>query len=171
MIHLEQRQIDDQGVVSCDIAVLRESLYRTGSWPNNVQCNDAGETQLYNKAIKFLDLDWPELGVNTSTNPEWFTPQAWANFDIELWCLHQCQTEDQFNRCKHELELFANRGLIPVLKHLKYLVDHWRKHKFVWGVGRGSSISSYVLYLIGVHKIDPLLYELDCTEFFKNKET
>jgi len=172
MIQLEGRQLLPDGTAICDVSVLRESLYKTGSWPVNAQCQDQQEARLYNNAVKKLDLDW--LPLSDTVIPEytrWFTPEPWAGYDIETWCLLQCQTEDQFNRCKMELELFAQRGLTPVLQHLKYLVDHWRQHDIVWGVGRGSSISSYVLYLIGVHKIDPLLFQLDCTEFFKHKET
>jgi DNA polymerase III alpha subunit len=42
-----------------------------------------------------------------------------------------------------------------------------RKENIVWGVGRGSSVASYVLYLIGVHKIDSLYYNLDVEEFLR----
>jgi DNA polymerase III alpha subunit len=48
-----------------------------------------------------------------------------------------------------------------------YLVDFMRENKIVWGVGRGSSVASYVLYLIGVHKIDSIQYDLDWTEFLR----
>jgi DNA polymerase III alpha subunit len=53
------------------------------------------------------------------------------------------------------------------LFYLKYLVDTLRENKILWGVGRGSSVASYVLYLIGVHKIDSLKYNLDIAEFLK----
>jgi DNA polymerase III alpha subunit len=42
-----------------------------------------------------------------------------------------------------------------------------RKHNIVWGVGRGSSVASYVLYLIGVHKINSMYYDLDIEEFLR----
>ena len=50
---------------------------------------------------------------------------------------------------------------------MKYLVDTLRKNNIIWGVGRGSSVASYVLYLLGVHRIDSLYYDLDITEFLK----
>jgi DNA polymerase III alpha subunit len=37
----------------------------------------------------------------------------------------------------------------------------------VWGVGRGSSVASYVLFLIGVHRIDSMKYNLDYKEFLR----
>ena len=57
---------------------------------------------------------------------------------------------------EEELILFKERDLIPLLRYLKYLVDTMRKHNIVWGVGRGSSVASYILYLIGVHKINSI---------------
>jgi len=34
-------------------------------------------------------------------------------------------------------------------------------------VGRGSSVASYCLYLLGVHKINSLKFDLDIKEFLK----
>jgi len=54
-----------------------------------------------------------------------------------------------------------------LLKFLRYMVQVMRDNNIVWGVGRGSSVASYVLYLIGVHKIDSLYYDLDVTDFLR----
>jgi DNA polymerase III alpha subunit len=66
-----------------------------------------------------------------------------------------------------ELSMFIHHNLIDVLKYLKYLVDTMRSNNVVWGVGRGSSVASYCLYLLDVHKIDSLKYDLDIKEFLK----
>jgi DNA polymerase III alpha subunit len=66
-----------------------------------------------------------------------------------------------------ELTEFETRNLFPVLRILIYIIETMRKHKLVWGVGRGSSVASYVLYLLGVHKVDSLKYNLDINEFLK----
>ena len=73
------------------------------------------------------------------------------------------------DRVQSELVLFRQLNMIPLLKYIKYLVDTMRENKVVWGVGRGSSVASYVLYLIGVHKIDSIKYELDINEFLKQE--
>ena len=57
--------------------------------------------------------------------------------------------------------------MINLLYYLKYLIDTMRKNNIIWGVGRGSSVSSYVLYLLGVHKVNSLKYHLDIKEFIK----
>ena len=68
------------------------------------------------------------------------------------------------------MTLFAKNDMIPVLKTMKYVVDTLRKNNIVWGVGRGSSVSSYVLFLIGIHKIDSIKYNLPIEEFFKGDQ-
>jgi DNA polymerase III alpha subunit len=70
-------------------------------------------------------------------------------------------------RVDMELTEFESRNLFPVLRILIYIIDTMRKHKLVWGVGRGSSVASYVLYLLGIHKVDSLKYNLDIKEFLK----
>ena len=47
-----------------------------------------------------------------------------------------------------------------------YLVDYMRDNNILWGVGRGSS-ASYVLYLIGIHKINSIQFGLDWREFLR----
>ena len=57
--------------------------------------------------------------------------------------------------------------MLDVLKSMKYIVDTLRENGIIWGVGRGSSVASYVLFLIGVHKIDSVKYNIPIEEFFK----
>ena len=97
----------------------------------------------------------------------WYMPDNYKTFDIENWVLGQAPDIIAWTRVKEELELFTQHNMITLLKYLKYLVDTMRENKIVWGVGRGSSVASYVLYLIGVHKIDSIKYELDIKEFLK----
>jgi DNA polymerase III alpha subunit len=78
-----------------------------------------------------------------------------------------CSTEEQTNRVSEELEAFIQHGMMDLLFYLKYLVDTLRANNVVWGVGRGSSVASYVLYLIGVHRIDSMKYNLDWHEFLR----
>lgn len=70
-------------------------------------------------------------------------------------------------RVELELELFRTRNLFPILQTLIYIVDTMQKNNIVWGVGRGSSVASYCLYLIGIHRINSLKYNLDIHEFLK----
>lgn len=98
---------------------------------------------------------------------EWFLPEEYKNFDIAKWVLEQCKTDAELQRAGEELIMFQERNMFILLQYLKYLVDTMRKHNIVWGVGRGSSIASFVLYLIGIHRINSLYYDLSITEFLK----
>jgi DNA polymerase III alpha subunit len=97
----------------------------------------------------------------------WFMPEEHQNFPIVDWLYDQCKTEQERTRVDDEIVLFIQHGMFDMLFYLKYLVDTMRENKIVWGVGRGSSVASYVLYLIGVHKIDSIKYELDVNEFLR----
>ena len=98
---------------------------------------------------------------------DWFMPKEIVHENLVEMLYGMCTTEEQTNRVSQELELFIQHGMFDLLFYLKYLVDTLRENKVLWGVGRGSSVASYVLYLIGVHKIDSLKYNLDIAEFLK----
>jgi hypothetical protein len=90
--------------------------------------------------------------------------------DIAKHILELCKTPADLQRVAQELLLFQAQNLFPLLCYLKYLVDTMRKNKVVWGVGRGSSVSSYILYLLGVHRINSLYYDLPIEEFLKEQK-
>jgi DNA polymerase III alpha subunit len=97
---------------------------------------------------------------------QWFMPKDYCPNLVEM-LYGMCSTPEQTERVSKELELFIQHGMYDLLHYLKYLVDTMRENNIVWGVGRGSSVASYVLYLIGVHKVDSLKYDLDIHEFLK----
>ena len=97
----------------------------------------------------------------------WFMPKEYIEFNIEKYVLGQCTNSKETQRVKDELMMFEERNLIIVLKYIKYVVDTMRTNKIVWGVGRGSSLASFVLFLIGINKVNPLLHNLDIHEFLR----
>jgi DNA polymerase III alpha subunit len=98
----------------------------------------------------------------------WFMPMEYHKLDIAKYILDLCTTQEQLQRCGQELLLYQKHNLFDLLRFLKYLVDIIDQNQIVSGIGRGSSVASYVLYLLGVHRIDSLYYELDIKEFFKS---
>lgn len=97
----------------------------------------------------------------------WYMPQEYQHLDIAEHVLGLCKTEAELQRVGEELLLFQERNLFDLLKYLKYLVDTLRANNVIWGVGRGSSVASYVLYLLGVHRINSMFYDLDPREFLR----
>ena len=126
--------------------------------------NDAGIIETWSRPSN-TDMTVPEWDARQQQN--WYIPDEYKNLDIAQYILGLCKNEEQLQRAGHELLMFQERGLFDLLKYLKYLVDVMRKHHVTWGVGRGSSVASYVLYLLGVHRIDSLFYELDPAEFLR----
>jgi hypothetical protein len=114
---------------------------------------------------RFHNCSVSEFHAQNQAN--WHMPEEYKNLDIALHVLELCKTEAELQRCGEELLLYQERNLFNLLKYLKYLVDAMREHNIIWGVGRGSSVASYVLYLLGVHKIDSMYYNLDITEFLR----
>lgn len=115
--------------------------------------------------IQHLTITVEEYDKQNQDN--WYIPESYKNFDIAKWILEQCKEDFELQRVGEELLLFQERDLFPLLQYCKYLVDTMRQHNVVWGVGRGSSVASYVLYLIGVHRINSLHYDLSIDEFLK----
>lgn len=98
---------------------------------------------------------------------QWFMPDSYRQLDIAEYVLGLCQTNAELQRCGQELMLYQERELFDLLRYLKYLVDVMTEHRLIWGVGRGSSVASYVLYKLRVHRIDSLYYDLDPAEFLR----
>lgn len=112
-----------------------------------------------------LDVDVEEFDRQLQTH--WHMPDEYKTLDIAQHVLGLCTSEPELQRVGHELLLYQERDLFDLLRYLKYFVDIMRKNGVVWGLGRGSSTASYVLYLLGVHKINSLYYDLPIEEFLK----
>jgi DNA polymerase III alpha subunit len=97
---------------------------------------------------------------------DWFMPAEYKTMDIESFIVERCP-EQNYPRVVEELVLFHQHNMMDLLRYLKYLVDTLRTNNVLWGVGRGSSVASYCLYILGVHKVDSIKYELDIKEFLK----
>jgi DNA polymerase-3 subunit alpha len=94
-------------------------------------------------------------------------PDEYKQLDIAQHVLSTCTSDQEVQRVGHELLMYQERNLFDLLRYLKYLVDIMTHNHLIWGVGRGSSVASYVLYKLGVHKIDSLYYDLDPAEFLR----
>ena len=103
--------------------------------------------QLIEETVNSLSVE--EFDENNLLN--WSMPEEYQTFDIAKWLLDQCKHEEEIQRVGKELLMYQKRDLFMLLQYMKYLVDLMREHDIVWGVGRGSSVSSFVLFLIGIY--------------------
>ena len=117
--------------------------------------------------IEYLFTDMTVAEFDQMKQNSWHMPDQYKKLDIAEHVLSLCRTDAELQRCGHELLLFQERNLFDLLRYLKYLVDTLRANHMIWGVGRGSSVASHVLYLLGVHRIDAMFYDLDVQEFLR----
>ena len=151
-----------------DIAMTDPTLL-----PKKALVKDVDLSQLEDLLDQVFDFQqYKELTVTVKefdkqNQTSWHMPQSYKDMDIAKWIIEQCKTQPELQRVAEELLLFQERGLFDLLKYLKYLVDTMRDNGVIWGVGRGSSVASYVLYLIGIHKVDSMYYDLPINEFLR----
>jgi len=120
--------------------------------------------------VKLVKHQQSELSLaewDQKNQADWFMPEEYRQMDIAKYILDQCTTQEELQRCGDELLKYVERDLTPLLQWLKYLVDTMRANNIIWGVGRGSSVASYVLYKLGVHRVNSILYELSIDEFLR----
>lgn len=157
-------------------AEIAELLYE---YPDlNLSVINVADPEKYNSAIAGLYLDWPLLTkaefitdnpalFHTTNQKIWLMPKEYQELDIAGYVLSQCADQNELQRAGAELLEYANRDLFGMLCYLKYLVDIAKENNVVLGVGRGSSVASFVLYLLGVHRIHSLRHNLDFAEFMR----
>ena len=159
---------------------LVDELYRNPSL--KIENFSITDPESYNHSVQKLHLDYPLLKRYLSLDykeevplelfdhqqqENWHMPVEYLELDIAQHILDLCKTEPELQRVGEELLLYQERDLFNLLRYLKYFVDTMRKNNVVWGLGRGSSTASYVLYLLGVHKINSLYDDLPIEEFLK----
>lgn len=143
----------------------------------DVECELATEIERFNRVMARMNrpqlkvhrkTKWTVEDFDTQQQSIWFMPREYQDMDLSVWLLNKCTTDEEKHRVHLELDKYDDRGMMPILKLMKFLVDTMRQNNVVYGVGRGSSVASFVLYLIGVHRINSLEFDLDFSEFMRN---
>jgi DNA polymerase III alpha subunit len=175
---VEKVIVNDYGQVTLNEQELLEAIYSGKVFDlTNVYIDNSKKIEQYNNArqinadriAELFPLTDPTISIkdfDKQNQSQWFMPTDYCPNLVE-YLYSRCTTPEQIDRVSKELKLFTQHNMLDVLYYCKYLVDTMREHKILWGVGRGSSVASYVLYLIGIHKIDSLKYNLDIQEFLK----
>lgn len=163
-------RVQPDGRVTVTETGLVELLYR-GQNIAGMSCDDPRSQHEW--ALAARECDSPDQGPchgeqeTHAAPPSWLTPEPYASMDIVGWCLDRCTDDAQRQRVRDEIAEFEARGMIPAMRHMMYCVQTWRKAGVIWGVGRGSSVSSFVLHLIGINRINPMEHDLDFGEWLK----
>lgn len=166
-INTFQIPIDENDAVN---ALLR------GISVKSVVTHDSGWVEKFNRFTSMFDFDYniemekiePDpIKYITECPTMWYIPEKYVTLNIEEILLSKCKTQEQKDRVEEELTIYKRKELYPLLRFLFYFIDTIKTNNVLLGVGRGSSVASYVLFLIGIHKVDSLKYKLDIGEFLK----
>ena len=107
---------------------------------------------------------------NNYLDRSWNIPPKYNVINIEEYFLKIINDRlldyEYENRLNLELKEIKNRNLVDLFKCLIYVVNELKNNSIVWGVGRGSSCASLCLFLLGLHLIDPVKYDIPLSEFF-----
>jgi DNA polymerase III alpha subunit len=134
------------------------------------------ETLRYNKNV---DNKKQLLVKNSCEIPkkQWIIPEEYKNINVIEYVatkhtkiienLSSEETLGRETRLAKELVLYHKKHLFPVLQTIIFIINTLIEKNIVWGVGRGSSVSSYVLYVIGLHDVDSYAYNFDINDFIK----
>ena len=134
---------------------------------NDIKFDDVLQLENAPELIQYNKLEMTVEQFDNQMQSNWLMPEQYKTMDIAQYILNQCQGEAELQRAGEELLLFQERDMFVLLRYLKYLVDTMRENNIVWGVGRGSSVASFVLFLLGIHRINSLYYDLSIDEFLK----
>lgn len=165
------RNISPDGKVQCDLNAVVYAI-NCGEDIAYIQLseNDEYEREIFNQNCSKFGVDkvMIERDIDHSTNHElWVYDAVYDKINLEDFFLSKCSTSEQKERVLYELNLYDEFNMNKLLRCMIWLVDYMTENNIFWGLGRGSSVSSYCLYLIGLHLIDSLEYDLDVKEFLK----
>lgn len=170
-------KIDDYGRASFETNELFDLLYVSGNL-DDIFVDHSAEMNRFNSLCKINDkgkyalhplplLDHSPEEEHKRRRASWMMDDKWREFDVRSYVLSLCKNEAEIQRVLQEMTLFEERDMTMVLRLMVMLVKHFRENNVIFGIGRGSSVASFVLFKIGVHKIDSLRYNLDIGEFLR----
>jgi predicted metal-dependent hydrolase len=123
-----------------------------------VLCDSSDDVDKFNTAMReqgltelttYVPIDVEQNEFDNALQSEWFMPDKYKDMDISKYLQDKCKTQEE------------------LVRYFEEYAEFMRENNIVWGVGRGSSVASYVLYLIGVHKVNSIQFGLDWREFLR----
>lgn len=164
------RKILPNGTSIVDIETAMSILLKDGELPEHIKI-EPSET---------VDMFRAWYGIDVSGHVDYTIPKAEivGISDLEYERLTkkiQLPRDDtpkdvHFDRVKMELEWFERTENLKFLPIMVKLIERFKEENVIWGIGRGSSVASYVLYLLEVHDVNPIKYNIGFNEFSKEDE-
>ena len=150
-----------------------------GLRPSDLRVSEVNEdVERFNANV--IDADQLLLAVSEPVNIPmvWQLPDSYKNLDVQervfdeffkrLSSLKYTQEQEDIavRRLADEVNEVETRGMMDFMRTIVYVLDTFRTKDIVWGVGRGSSCACYILFVLGLHVVDCVRYEVPMNEFF-----
>jgi DNA polymerase III alpha subunit len=143
--------------------------------PDIVQFINANENAGLQTTISiYSEPSTPVLEYHKFLSAEYEIPDEYKNLDLVKYVFDLVEKytfdydiELVYQRIEEELALFYEYDLENYIRSVIFIIDAFTKNNIIHGCGRGSSVASFILYLIGVHYIDPIKYDINISEFLR----
>jgi len=110
-------------------------------------------------------------------NFHWRLPQEYRDLNLREYLLDvaapiiserygEVEQPIAIQRVVDELDEIYRRGMVEFVKTIIFIIDTFKKDGIVWGVGRGSSCASFILFILGLHSVDCIKLDVPMGEFF-----
>lgn len=141
---------------------------------------DDEDVRRFNEMVAEADRIRQETVEPVSLSMVWQLPEQYKNLNLDEYVARafgdRCQelykkySPEQYDqailRIADELQEIEARGMVEFMRTVIYILDTFKRKNVVWGVGRGSSCASYVLFVLGLHAVDCILLDVPMSEFF-----
>ena len=168
MIELTNRILLNNGISIVPDDVALDMILSSGSLPEHIKVISSSDSRRYDirngTSITIDEIVEQELKPNISTDEFDYDQML-----IDIISDDICSDPAYKSRVKIELDFFQRTDSMPFLYSLYKLMEQFRRDNVIWGVGRGSSCASLVLFILDIHMIDPVKYDIPFHEFSKEK--
>ncbi len=171
MIDLKDRWVTKAGVVVCDPDSETVLRLIASSKFNFKVTHPTHDINRFNE-VSSVQIDTISHDDFILKAPRTVIPLEFASIDVDQYVFDLAKKQPGskatiFGRVHAELQWLEDHGKYDLIRTLIYIISTLRNNSIPWGVGRGSAVNSYVLFLIGVHDIDSIKYDLNWREFMR----
>lgn len=161
------------GVYECDTLEQVINCLLDGVPPRNIFC-EIPETKVFNNKVD--ESQEFAKKVEYPLSYDWIIPEFYQSLDVFSYVLSKLDAfinnehpayQKYLDRICIELEYFEDTNSMDFVRCVIFTLEEMTSRGLFWGVGRGSSCACLVFFLLDLHKIDPIKYNLPLNDFFK----
>lgn len=175
---LADRILRFDGVSILDPDQVLEAL-RRGLKPSELRVSAfTPEIEAFNREVTEEELLKESSLEPINIDLAWILPQKYLSIDLWDYIITvfdsrlpdfkytELELQEATRRIEAELLEVHARGMSEFMKTIIYVLDVFRAKNVIWGVGRGSSCASYLLFILGLHVVDCVKLQVPMEEFF-----